>query len=138
MSQENVELVLKGYWAFVAGDLDTVAGMLDPDIEWISVEPEDAADHDGVVGILAERFAEGYRVEIERCVGVGDDVAISVRVAGEERDATDDRPLQTRRYFTVGRYAAVVTVVDGRVRRVQEYPHLAAALDALGIDDDHA
>jgi ketosteroid isomerase-like protein len=137
VSQENVELVLRGYWAFVAGDLDTVAGMLDPDIEWISTEPEDAADHDSVVGILAERFAEGYRVEIERCVSVGDEVAISFRVAGEERDDTDDRPLQTRRYFTVGRYAAVVTVVDGRVRRVQEYPHLAAALEALGIDDDH-
>ena len=136
MSQANVELVLRGYWAFVAGDLDTVAGMLDPDIEWISVEPEDAADHDGVLGILAERFEEGYRVEIERCVGVGDEVAVSFRVAGEERDTSDDRPLQTRRYFTVGRYAAVVTVVDGRVRRVQEYPHLAAALGALGLDEE--
>jgi uncharacterized protein len=136
MSQANVELVLRGYWAFVAGDLDTVAGMLDPDIEWISVEPEDAADHAGVLGILAERFEEGYRVEIERCVGVGDEVAVSFRVAGEERDTSDDRPLQTRRYFTVGRYAAVVTVVDGRVRRVQEYPHLAAALDALGLDEE--
>jgi ketosteroid isomerase-like protein len=134
MSQANVELVLRGYWAFVAGDLDTVAEMLDPDIEWISVEPEGAADHDGVVGILAERFEEGYRVEIERCVGVGDDVAVSFRVAGEERDTTDDRPLQTRRYFTVGRYSAVVTVRDGRVVRVQEYPHLAAALEALGLE----
>jgi ketosteroid isomerase-like protein len=111
MSQANVELVLRGYWAFVAGDLDTVAEMLDPDIEWISVDPEDAAGHD---------------------------VAVSFRVAGEERDASDDRPLQTRRYFTVGRYAAVVTVVDGRVCRVQEYPHLTAALEALGLDDEVA
>jgi ketosteroid isomerase-like protein len=134
MSQANVELVLRGYWAFVAGDLDTVAEMLDPDIEWIAVEPEGTADHDGVVGILAERFEEGYRVEIERCVGVGDDVAVSFRVAGEERDVTDNRPLQTRRYFTVGRYSAVVTVRDGRVVRVQEYPHLAAALEALGLE----
>jgi ketosteroid isomerase-like protein len=138
VSQANVELVLRGYWAFVAGDLDTVAEMLDPDIEWISLDPEDSAGHESVLGILAERFAEGYRVEIERCVGVGDDVAVSFRVAGEERDASDDRPLQTRRYFTVGRYAAVVTVVDGRVCRVQEYPHLAAALEALGLDDEVA
>ena len=69
-------------------------------------------------------------------VGIGDEVAVSFRVAGEERDATDDRPLQTRRYFTVGRYSAVVTVRDGRVARVQEYPHLAAALEALGIDEE--
>ena len=138
MSQANVELVLRGYWAFTAGDLDTVAQMLDPEIEWISVDPESAEGHESVLEILGERFEEGYRVEIERCVGMGDEVAVSFRVAGEERDLNDDRPLQTRRYFTVGRYSAVVTVVDGRVRRVQEYPHLAAALEAIGVEDDHA
>jgi ketosteroid isomerase-like protein len=132
--QANVELVLRGYWAFVAGDLDTVAEMLDPEIEWISVETESAADHENVLDILADRFEEGYRIEIERCVGIGEEVAVSFRVAGEERDASDDRPLQTRRYFTVGRYSAVVTVRNGRVARVQEYPHLAAALEALGLE----
>ena len=136
MSQANVELVLRGYRAFVGGDLEAVAEMLDPDIEWIAVDPSESAGHEGVVSILADRFADGYRVEIERCVGIGDDVAISFRVAGVERDASDERPLQTRRYFTVGRYSAVVTVRDGRVCRVQEYPHLGAALEALGIDDD--
>jgi ketosteroid isomerase-like protein len=136
VSQANVELVLRGYWAFVAGDLDSVAEMLDPDIEWVAIDPEEAAGHESVLSILADRYADGYRVEIERCVGIGDDVAVSFRVAGEERDATDDRPLQTRRYFTVGRYAAVVTVRDGRVCRVQEYPHLAAALDAVGLEDE--
>ena len=136
MSQANVELVLRGYRAFVDGDLETVADMIDPDIEWISVDPSESAGHEGVLSILADRFEDGYRVEIERCVGIGDDVAVSFRVAGEERDATDDRPLQTRRYFTVGRYAAVVTVRDGRVCRVQEYPHLAAALEAVGLDEE--
>jgi uncharacterized protein len=132
--QANVELVLRGYWAFVAGDLDTVAEMLDPDIEWISFDPGGSADHDNVLDILADRFEEGYRMEIERCVGIGEEVAVSFRVAGEERDASDDRPLQTRRYFTVGRYSAVVTVRNGRVVRVQEYPHLPAALEALGLE----
>jgi len=136
VSQANVELVLRGYWAFVGGDLETVADMLDPDIEWIAVDPSESAGHEGVLTILADRFRDGYRVEIERCVGMGDDVAVSFRVAGEEKDASDDRPLQTRRYFTVGRYSAVVTVLDGRVCRVQEYPHLGAALEAIGIDDE--
>jgi ketosteroid isomerase-like protein len=132
--QANVELVLRGYWAFVAGDLDTVAEMLDPDIEWISVGPGDSVDHENVLDLLADRFEEGYRIEIERCVGIGEEVAVSFRVAGEERDTSDDRPLQTRRFFTVGRYSAVVTVRNGRVARVQEYPHLAAALEALGLE----
>ena len=87
-----------------------------------------------MLAILADRFEEGYRIEIERCVGIGDEVAVSFRVAGEELDASDDRPLQTRRYFTVGRYSAVVTVRNGRVVRVQEYPHLDAALEALGLE----
>ena len=136
MSQPNVELVLRGYWAFVAGDLETVAEMIDPDVEWVSVDPEAAEGHSAVLDILADRFSDDYRVEIERCVGIGDDVAVSFRVAGEERDLSDDRPLQTRRYFTVGRYAAVVTVRDGRVVRVREYPHLSAALEAIGVDDE--
>jgi ketosteroid isomerase-like protein len=137
VSQANVELVLRGYWAFVKGDLAAVADMLDPDIEWVAVDPEEATGHESVLAILADRFEDGYRVEIERCVGIGDEVAVSFRVAGEERDASDDRPLQTRRYFTVGRYSAVVTVRGGRVTRVQEYPHLQAALEALGIEDEH-
>src|SRR5947209_7047820 len=136
MSQANVELVVRGYWAFVGGDLETVAEMLDPEIEWIAIDPEESADHDSMLSILADRFADGSRVEIERCVAVGDDVAVSFRVAGEEKDLTDDRPLQTRRYFTVGRYSAVVTVRDGRVCRVQEYPHLGAALEAIGLEAD--
>lgn len=53
-----------------------------------------------------------------------------------ERDEADDRPLQTRRYFTVGRYSAIVTIRDQRVVRVQDYPSFAAALDALGIEED--
>ena len=136
MSQANVELVVRGYWAFVSGDLEAVAEMLDPDIEWVAIDPEESAGHDSVLSILADRHADGYRVEIERCVGMGDDVAVSFRVAGEERDTTDDRPLQTRRYFTVGRYSAVVTVRNGRVCKVQEYPHLGAALEAIGVEDE--
>jgi putative membrane protein len=35
-----------------------------------------------------------------------------------------------------GRYAAVVTIRDGRVVRVQDYPHLNAALDAVGLAEE--
>ena len=134
MSQDNVELVLRGYWAFVAGDFDALADMIDPEIEWASVDPSATAPREDVLAMFVDRHAEGNRVEIERAVGVGDQVAVSFRVAGIERDTSDDRPLQTRRYFTVGRYAAVVTVRDGRVVRVQDYPHLAGALEAIGLD----
>ena len=59
---------------------------------------------------------------------------VAFRASGIERDLTDDRPLQTRRYFTVGRYSAVVTIRGGRVVHVQDYAHLDAALEAVGLD----
>ena len=48
------------------------------------------------------------------------------------------RPLQSRRKFSVERYSAVVTIRDGRVIRVQDFPHLQAAFEAAGIDAEGA
>jgi ketosteroid isomerase-like protein len=135
MGQANVELVLRGYWAFVAGDLAAVADMLDPEVEWSSVERGMFTNRAEVLEILAERFADGYRLELERCVSVGDQVAVAFRASGVERDEADDRPLQTRRYFTVGRYSGVVTIRDDRVVHVQDYPSIGAALEAIGLDE---
>jgi ketosteroid isomerase-like protein len=137
VSRENVELVMRGYQAFVAGDLLTVGELLDPDIEWHGVEGEDwPADLGEVRQMLVDRLADDYRIELERCIGKGDEVLVAFRASGVEKDPSDDRPLQTRRYFTVGRYFGIVTVRDGRVVRVEDYPHLTAALEALGVEED--
>ncbi len=107
MTGDNVDLVLRGYRAFLAGDLETVWELLDPKIEWHGLAAEAApAQRDEVERVLAERLAEGYRVELEECVGRGDDVLVGFRAVGVEKDPLDDRPLQTRRYFTIGRYWA--------------------------------
>ncbi len=136
-SRENVDLVLRGYRAFVAGDLLSVGKLLDPDVEWHGVAGEGSpAEREEVERILTDRFADGYRIELERCIGKGDEVLVAFRAAGVEKDALDDRPLQTRRHYTIGRYWAIVTVRGGRIVRVQDYPHLSAALDALGVEDD--
>jgi ketosteroid isomerase-like protein len=138
VSEQNVEFVLKGYRAFVDGDFERIAEMLAPDIEWNGLDSDlfPAADREEVLEVLASRFQDGYRLELERCVGVEDQVVVAFRAAGVEKDATDDRPLQTRRYFTVGRYFAVVTIRDGRVVCVQDHPHLSAALEAVGLEDE--
>jgi ketosteroid isomerase-like protein len=129
---DNVDLVLRGYRAFLAGDLDTVRELLDPEIEWHGLAAEAApAQREEVERVIAERLAEGYRVELERCVGKGDEVLMGFRAVGIEKDEHDDRPLQTRRYFTIGRYWAVATVRDGRVVRVRDFPQLSAAVAAL-------
>jgi ketosteroid isomerase-like protein len=137
VSQEAVETILRGYRAFTAGDLDTIERLLDPEVEWVGVgEVAAIADRADVLEILRDRFAEQYQVTVDRCIGVGEDVVVSMRFSRVELDPTDDRPLQSRRSYLVGRYAAIVTLQDGRVRRVVEHPHLAAALEAAGVDDE--
>jgi ketosteroid isomerase-like protein len=136
VSQAAVDLLLRGYRAFVAGDLDAIEGMLDPEVEWIGAgEVAALADRSDVLDILRDRVAEGYQVTVDRCIGVGDDVVVSMRFSRVEIDPTDERPLQSRRSYLVGRYAAIVTIKDGRVKRVVEHPHLAAALEAAGVED---
>ena len=136
MSPEGVDLLLRGYRAFVAGDLDAIEGMLDPEVEWVGAEAEGAFDRSDVLGVLAERVAEDYHVTVDRCIGVGDRVVVSMRFSRAEADPTDERPLQSRRTYHVGRYAAVVTMRDGHVTRVEEHPHLGSALEAVGLEDE--
>jgi ketosteroid isomerase-like protein len=138
VSQAAVDLLLRGYRAFVAGDLDALESMLDPEVEWIGVgEVAAIADRADVLDVLRYRVSEEYQVTVDRCIGVGDDVVVSMRFSRVEIDPTDDRPLQSRRSFLVGRYAAIVTTRDGRVVRVVEYPHLAGALAAAGLEDEN-
>jgi len=138
VSQEGVDLLLRGYRAFVAGDLDAIEEMLDPEVEWVGEEAQGAFDRDDVLVVLRERLAEGYHVTVDRCIGVGDRVVVSMRFSRIENDETDERPLQSRRFYLVGRYAAVVTTRGGRVARVEEHPHLRAALAAVGLEDEVA
>jgi ketosteroid isomerase-like protein len=139
VSQAAVDLLLRGYRAFVAGDLETIEALLDPEVEWLGVGGIAAtADRADVLEVISERLAESYHVTVDRCIGVGERVIVSMRFSRVETDPTDDRPLQSRRYYLVGRYAAIVTMHDGRVARVEEYPHLAAALEAAGLEDEVA
>ena len=137
MSQGAVDLLLRGYRAFVAGDLDAIGSMLDPDVEWVGPDEEATlVSRDVVLAVLAERVAEEYHVTVDRAIGIDERVVVSMRFSRSEADPTDERPLQSRRTYLVGRYAAIVTAKGGRVARVEEYPHLAAALEAAGLEDD--
>ena len=137
MSESSVELLLRGYRAFVAGDLVALSGMLDPDVEWVAAG-EDAVlvSRDRVLEVLAERVAEEYHVVVDRAIGLSDRVVVSMRFSRVEVDSMDERPLQSRRSYLLGRWAGLVHAREGKVARVEEYPHLEAALEAAGIEDD--
>ncbi len=135
MSQENIDLVLAGYQAFLRGDFEEIAELLDEDVEWVGADADglDASQRDSVLDVLADRMQELPRVVLERCVGVGDQVVVYFRASETIADPDDDRVLQTRRSYTIGRYAGVITIRNGRVVRIQDYPHVHAALDAVGL-----
>ena len=137
MSHASVELLLRGYHAFVAGDLDAIEAMLDPDVEWVAVGEEAVlVSRDRVLEVLAERVAEDYHVTVDRAFGLSDRVVMSMRFSRVEADPTDDRPLQSRRSYLLGRWAGIVHVADGRVVRVEEFSHLEAALEKAGVEGD--
>jgi ketosteroid isomerase-like protein len=136
VSHESAELLLRGYHAFVAGDLATIEALLDPDVEWIATGESDPTviSRDRVLEVLAERHAEDYHVVVDRAIGLTDRVVVSMRFSRVELDPSDERPLQSRRSYLLGRWAAVVYMRDGRVVRVEEHPHLEAALEAAGLE----
>jgi ketosteroid isomerase-like protein len=138
VSHETAELLLRGYHAFVDGDLDAIEAMLDPDVEWIATGESDATviSRDRVLEVLAERHAEDYHVVVDRAIGLTDRVVVSMRFSRVELDPSDERPLQSRRSYLLGRWAAVVYMRDGRVVRVEEHPHLEAALEAAGLEPE--
>ena len=136
MSQDTVELLFRGYRAFVDGDLEAIGTMLDPDVEWIAAGEESIlVSRDRVLEVLAERVEEDYHVVVDRAIGLPDRVVVSMRFSRVERDPTDDRPLQSRRSYLLGRWAAIVHARDGRVVKVEEHPHLDSALEAVGIQE---
>ena len=136
MSHESAELLLRGYHAFVDGDFQTMATLLDPDVEWVPSGESDAVvvSRDRVLEVVADRAAENYHVVVDRAIGLADRVVVSMRFSRIELDSSDERPLQSRRSYLLGRWAAVVYMRDGRVVRVEEHPHLEAALEAAGIE----
>ena len=137
MSHASVELLLRGYRAFVAGDLEALAGMLDPDVEWVAPGEEAVlVSRDRVLDVLAERVAQDYHVTVDRAFGLSDRVVVSMRFSRVEVDPNDERPLQSRRSYLLGRWAGIVRMADGRVVRVEEFSHLEAALEAAGVEGD--
>ena len=136
MGHESAALLLRGYHAFVDGDLAAIESMLDPDVEWVAAGQSEAVvvSRDRVLEVVADRAAENYHVVVDRAIGLADRVVVSMRFSRIELDPSDERPLQSRRSYRLGRWAAVVYVRDGRVVRVEEHPHLESALEAAELD----
>jgi uncharacterized protein len=134
MSQENVEVVRRGFEAFADGGLDAMAEFWDPDINWRAAEGaiDDVGEMHGRVAV--RRYVQDW-------LDTFDDSSVVVE---ELRDVGDDRVLAIQRAKGRAklsgveidlRYAVVYTLRAGKVVRAREYLSVDDALEAVGLSE---
>ena len=115
---DNLELVRRAYAAFSAGDVDTLSGLMAPDI--VHTVPGSSAlsgAHKGLpdvltlYGQLAERSAGTVRVELEDVLSDGGDRVIAIHLATAERAG---KTLSARE-------ALLFTIAGGKVAEIQDF-----------------
>jgi ketosteroid isomerase-like protein len=124
MATGNDELVRSSFDAFLRGDWDTLAQVMDPKVEWLWYEPGDCDCHDRrkVLATLFERRREGVVTGLNNVVAV--DERVFVEVTGPRLEEWG---------LPGGQACMVVTVRDGRIVRMQDYRNRAAALAGAGL-----
>ncbi len=138
MSQQNVELLKKGYQDFAKQDIPAVLNILDPQIEWY--EPDVPGlpfrgRHHGPQAVADEVFAtiprdwDEFFVEPDEFLDSGDTVVALGRFRG--------RAKATQKELNAP-FAHVWKVRAGKVIRGQDYTDTAAFLKVLGVEEPAA
>ena len=124
MATGNDELVRSSFDAFLRGDWDALAQVMDPQVQWLWYEPGEWDCHDRrkVLATLFERQREGVVTALDNVVAV--DERVFVEVSG---------PRLTEWGQPGGQACMVVTVRVGLIVRMQDYPNRAAALAGAGL-----
>ena len=106
------------------GDWDALRQVMDPGVEWLWYERGDWDCHDRrkVLATLFERQREGVVTGLNAVVAV--DERVFVEVTG---------PRLEQWVRPGGQACMVITVRDGRIVRMQDYPSRAAALAGAGL-----
>jgi hypothetical protein len=131
MSEENVEIVRRGYELYAAGDLEGVTALFAPDAELadtggLGLADTAAGTRHGPKGFLRateevlEAF-EDYRVETKDFIEAGEAVVVPVRISGRGR--TSGAKLETH-------LAHLWVLRNGKVIRGEVYRTTDEALEA--------
>jgi uncharacterized protein len=130
MSQENVEIVRRGFEAFQRGDTEAILDDVDPDVE--VHEPTDLPDaqvfhgHAGLLATVekAQAMFEDIRIEAEEFTDAGDRVVIWYRVVGRGKGSGVEVEMHQ---------GSVWTFREGKIVRVEGYMDRDKALEAAGL-----
>ena len=131
MSQENVEVVRRGYEAFNQGDIDGVLEVVAPDFEYVATGavPGVAGVYRGTEGF--RRCAEAFwgefddpRIEVHELIDAGDQVFASTTLRGHGRQSGAEASWSVCQVWMVRDRTAI---------RGQGFPSRKEALEAAGL-----
>jgi ketosteroid isomerase-like protein len=132
MSQQDVDVVRKGFEGFNRGDIEAVVEMCDPAIDWSPPAELPGVStyhgHQGVreaAGDMLDVFG-ALRAEPEQLIDAGDRVVVLFRWRGHGKGSGVSLDL-------VGEQAAVFTMRNGRAIRADWYIDRTKALEAAGL-----
>jgi ketosteroid isomerase-like protein len=131
MSQENVEVVRRGYEAYARGDLAAMLGDIDPEMTTYREEP-DAATFQGPEGFLkaiaewVEDFDE-FMATAEELIDANDHQVV-VRVHQAATGAQSGAAIEGEFWF-------VHTLSDSKVTRLDMFTSKRKAFEAAGLSE---
>ena len=135
MSEENVEVVRRGYEAFARGDLDGVLEIMDPDVEWAPVIAP-------ILGVEPVRGKDALRRFFTEDLVQGFDDFEATPVSIEDLGA--ETVLVNTHYFGRGRASRVpvsldtfslIVVRNGKTVSFRDYGTRSEALKAAGLSE---
>jgi len=132
VSQENIELVKRGYSAFARGDLQGVIDVLGPDLEMTDPFGFSTTDtyqgHGGFIETVHDALEsfERYEITADDFIDAGDDVVVSVRINGIGRGSG---AIVNMRVFHVW------TIRDGKATIGRAFPTKEAAFQAAALSN---
>jgi ketosteroid isomerase-like protein len=132
MSQANVKRVREAY-EFVDREHEPDFDVLHRDIQWHTrADLPDSATyrgHDAVATLMVEWFEGAFEdvvVEVEELIDAGDRVVAVLRLHGRVRGSTQEVLMPETH---------VLTMREGKVAEIHEYPTKAEALEAVGLEE---
>jgi len=135
MSQENVEVVKRGWEAWIAGDFHALFAVFDPAVQWDTTSfegwPEDEVyyGHEGVRRFFEDWLAswDRYEAGVEEYLDVDDD-RVLVLCWQRGYGSGSHVPVEMD-------WAQLCTLKRGLVCRLEAYSDRQAALEAVGLRD---
>jgi ketosteroid isomerase-like protein len=132
IQSDNVATVRTAYEAYSRGDLGTMLGFVDQDLEWTYLDPSREAPEPQVCHgrweletALANWAEHGLRAELEEVAGNGDRVMVGIRTPGRDELRGRDGD---------GRSWVVLTLSGGRIVALRDCRDREDARSLAGLD----